>query len=256
MTTPSNDPSVNEEPHLRGGPLRPDPSEERADRRGREAGGRPRSEQERLEHTVWDEPGVSPLLAGTAPPGELTYGRWVQQRRGQTTAARSWAATLGIALAAGPWAILGAFWGSGQTAFSVLALVFLGPLVEETMKTALALYVVEKKPFLFRSRVQIAACVLGAAFVFAALENLLYLNVYVAKPTPGLIRWRWSVCVAMHMGCTLVAGLGLMRIWKDVWQRLERPRLALGYPYVIAAVVVHGAYNTLALILSAAGFTF
>jgi len=243
---------MGQEPHLRGRPLQPDPSEERADRTLAH-GQRP---DQGVEHTIWDEPALSPLLAGAVPPGELTYRRWLLERRDRTTAARSWAITIGAAAAAGPWAVLGAFWGSGRTVFSVAALIAFAPLVEEMMKAALALYVVEKKPFLFRSRAQIGLCVVAGAFAFAVLENLLYLNVYIPKPPVALVRWRWSVCVALHMGCSLIASMGLMRVWTDTWRRLDRPRLALAYPYVLTAVVVHGTYNALALLLTVAGFTF
>ena len=63
------------------------------------------------------------------------------------------------------------------------------------------------------------------------------------------MRWgcRWTVCVGLHMGCALVAGLGLMRIWRDVWARRARSRLPLAMPYLFAAVAVHGVYNALAI---------
>ena len=124
------------------------------------------------------------------------------------------------------------------------------------MKIAATLWIVEKRPFLFRSRLQIAVCVLAGALVFAAVENVMYLEVYIAGPTPGLARWRWSVCVAMHMGCSLVAGLGLMRIWRRAMTTRSRPQLSSGAPYLMTAAIIHGTYNAFAVLLDAMDFRF
>jgi len=264
MTSPPTDPSVHEEPHLRGRGYQFDSSEARADQTLRNPSREEPSEDEKVEHSVWDEPGLSPPLAGSPRAGDLTYPAWLEKRRKDFTPARSWTATLVIALLAGPWAVVGAFLsGNAEGAVGIVMLVVFGPLVEEIMKTAIPLCVVEKRPFLFRSSAQIAVCVLAGALVFAAIENVLYLHVYVPhllsaghESCAVLMRWRWTVCVALHMGCSSIAGLGIVRIWRDVRERRARPRLFLGYPYVLAAVIVHGSYNALAVTLAAAGFGF
>ena len=252
MSKPSRDPSVNQEPHLRGKGYQSDSSEARVERArpGRD------SEDQRVEHSVWDEPGVSPDVAGPPPDGELTYRAWLQKRRDETSAEASWGITFAVAALAGPLAIAGALWGSGQTALSLLAVVVFGPLVEEMVKVAIPLYLVEKRPFLFVSRVQIGVCAVAGGLAFAAIENLLYLNVYVPEPSEELIRWRWTVCVALHTTCSFVLGLGLMRIWGDTWQRMARPRVGLGYPFFLAGIVLHGAYNGFAVIYSLTGDRF
>lgn len=251
MSRPSSDQSVGDEPHRRGDRFEPDPTERRADDTLRHR--QPDSPDEQVERTVWDEPGLSAELAGPPGPGQLTYRAWLGKRHGETSAARSWSITLLLAAVAGPWAIVGAFWGSGETLFSFLALIIFGPVIEETMKVAAASYVVEKKPFLFRSRFQIVVCALASGFAFAALENGLYLVIYFPDPPEALVIWRWTICVALHMGCSLIAGLGLMRIWKDIWVRRARARLTLGFPYLLTAVVLHGAYNGLVVVLHVFG---
>ncbi len=255
MSDPDSDPSVFKEPHLRGRGYHPDPSEARAERTLSKAN-RHQSEEEKLEHSVWEEPGLSRELAGEVPPDEFTYSDWLEKRRAAVGLGKSWTVTLAIALAGGAWAIFGALWGRGETALSLLVIVVFAPVVEEAMKTALALYVVEKKPYLFRSTAQIAFCVLVSGLTFASVENVLYLHVYIPHPPAFLAPWRWTVCVAMHMGCSLIAGLGLMRIWKDAWARRARANLSLGYPYLLAAAVIHGVYNGLAVLFSAAYFRF
>ena len=124
------------------------------------------------------------------------------------------------------------------------------------MKTAAALYVVEKRPHWFSSRFQIALCVIAGGLAFAAIENLMYLRVYIPEPSAGLIEWRWTICMALHTSCSFIVGLGLMRVWLDVWTRRARPRLALGFPYLLTAVIFHGTYNAFAVFLALSSFQF
>ena len=258
MNNPSSNPSISDEPHLRKDHFQIDPSESRAGRDlAKSARKSPqRAEEEKVERSVWDEPGLSRELAPREKGGRLTYRQWLLKRRARVSPARSWAITGVLILAAGPWAIVGAIWGSGQTAFSLLAIIVFGPVVEELMKAAAALYVVEKKPFLYRSPVQILLSVFAGALVFAVIENLIYLNFYIPAPSPGLVRWRWTVCVALHAGCSLISAMGLMRVWRDAGRREDRPRISLAFPYFITAVIIHGAYNALAVILHAVRFQF
>ena len=245
---PNNDPSIEHEPHLRGGGFAPDPSEPLA-RRTVDDDARKQSVDDRIEQTVWDEPGLSRDLAGETPVTGLTYAGWLEWRIAKTSVGHSWTVAVLIAIAAGPWALVGTFIGRGETLFGVVMITVIGPVMEEMAKVAAALWVVEKRPFLFRSRVQIALCVLAGAFVFAAVENVLYLNVYVRNPSELLIRWRWTICVALHMGCSFVAGLGLMRIWWSTIENRTKPKLTSGAPYMVTAIVIHGVYNSLAVFL-------
>ena len=256
MAKPSRDPSVEDEPHLRAGRFQPDASEARADRamaRNRREG---MTEDEQVEHSVWVEPGLSRELSGEQPEGTLTYAEWLDKRRAQVLPSTSWIVTAFVAALATPWAVLGAFSGTGQTVFSIAMITIVGPVVEETLKVSAALYVVEKKPFLFQSAVQIAVCAIAGGLSFAAIENLLYFHVYVKDPSALYIQWRWTVCVGLHVGCSFIAGLGLIRIWRETWRTQTRPKLSLGYPYLLTAVVIHGLYNTLAVGLHFADFRF
>lgn len=248
MTKPSHDPSIEGEPHLRGGGFRADPSEARAARKLRKR--RPPTDEEKVDQSVWDEPGISPDLVGSVPNDALTYRAWLEKRRVETGLIRSWAITFAVALAAGPWAILGAFWGSGQTAFSILAIVAIGPVVEEMMKVAAALWIVERKPFLFLTSVQVLVCALAGALIFASIENVLYLHVYVQQVPAWLPYWRWTVCVGLHVGCSAIAGMGVMRVWREAMEHRTRPRIALAFPYLLTAAIVHGTYNSFAVVFS------
>ena len=229
---------------MRRGGFRADPAEVRA----QHPHSRP-SEEEQPDHSVWDEPGLSRELAGGPPKDALTYERWLAERAGSTSALRSWLATLAVALLAGPWAVLGAFGAGGQTVVAVMRIVLFGPVIEEMLKNGAALIVVERRPYLFRSTAQIIICALAGGLAFAAIENVLFLHLRPGQPSAILVTWRWTICVALHMGCSAIMGMGVARIWRDVWQRRARPNLALGLPYLATAAAVHGAYNALALVL-------
>lgn len=245
---PSHDPNIFDEPHMRGTPHQADPSEARADRNLEADRRRDQALDRQIEHSVWDEPGIAPELAGDVPADQMTYAEWLDFRRSQTPLAHTWLVTLGIALAAGPFAIIGAFYGSGQTTFSIIAICVFAPIVEEVMKTAAAMYVVEKKPFFFRSSVQILICALAGGLAFATIENLLYLHVYIPNPSQRIIVWRWTICTAMHTTCTFITGIGMVRIWRDTWTRHARPRLTFAFPFLLTAIIIHGGYNAFAVL--------
>ena len=253
---PSRDPSIDQEPHLRGGAFQGDESEgvaagNVARNRGRQ------SLDERVEHSVWDEPGLSGALAGPTPKDGLTYARWLDERTAATPAWKTWLWTILFSLLAGPWALLGAFCGSGGGGMGLASAVLFAPLAEEVMKTALVLWVVEKRPFLFRSSLQIALCAVLAAACFSAVENVLYIFVYLPQPVaPGLIVWRWTVCVTLHTTCSLIASLGLVRVWLRCTRYRTPPELSLGYPFLVTAIVLHAVYNAFAILLDAFNYQF
>ena len=253
MSDQSIDPSIFEEPHLKKFGYKADPSEKITDKTLKKSTPENYTEEQKIEHNVWDEPSLSHELVDSIPPDQLTYSQWLLKKQKETSILKTWGATLVVSLLAGPWAVMGAFWGTGQSLSSALILVVFAPVVEETMKIASALYIVEKKPFLFRSKFQIVICILSGSFLFSLIENLLYIYVYIPDPSELLIHWRWTICVAIHMGCSTVAGMGLLQIWKNIWSNLERPKISLGYPYLVTAAVIHGSYNAVTLILDISG---
>ncbi|MGQ9590807.1 MAG: PrsW family glutamic-type intramembrane protease, partial [Planctomycetota bacterium] len=166
--------------------------------------------------------------------------------RARTPEAVTWAVTAAVALSAGIWAILGAFLGVQSASSWILVVAVVAPTAEEVLKVALPLVVVELRPHLFSSRAQIAIAAASSGLVFAAVENFLYLGVYIAEPSGEIALWRWTVCVALHTGCSLVSGLGVARVWAAVWERLAPPRPDLATSCIALAAAIHGAYNALA----------
>lgn len=250
MNEPQNDHSIENEPHYSKDSFQSDPSEERADHTGE-----PQSERAEAHQSVWSEPGLSRQLAG-GPSSPEPYRQWLEEGGNRIGRFESWRNTFLMALLSAPWAVIGAFYGGGQTTFALLSMVVFGPVVEELMKVGLALYAVETRPFWFRSPAQILVCAFGGGLGFAVIENMIYFNIYLSNPSSLLIFWRWTVCVALHVGCSLIAGLGLIRIWKDVWQRQHPAQIHLAFPYLTTAVVLHGAYNLSMVLLNFTGFHF
>lgn len=261
-TRPSADPSVDQEPHLRGGPIPvttnplADRAELDADRQW--AADADLSEADHIEHTVWDEPALSVGLTGPPPDDQPTYARWLEKQIAATSDADSWRTTLLVALAAGPWGIAGALAsqlsaGGGIGFSGVMAAVVLAPVTEEITKIAAALWVVEKRPFRFKSPVQVMLCAAVGGLAFATIENLLYLGVYNPVGGAGYAAWRWVVCTALHVTCSTIAGVGLLAIWRASIAQRRRPELALGMPLFAAAMVLHGLYNATVTLAEASG---
>ncbi|MEN1679649.1 MAG: PrsW family glutamic-type intramembrane protease [Planctomycetota bacterium] len=248
------DPSVDFEPHLSGQELKADPSEESA--ASRIAPDADLSPAEQAEHSVWDEPALGGELAGEAPADQVTYGRWLDEQIARTTAGDSWRTTFRLAAAAGPWGLIGAAWtlfvGGGYGMSSLLATAVFSPVTEEIVKVAAVLWVVEKRPFRFKSTGQILFCAAAGGLVFAAIESLLYLAFYGATTRAGLL----ILSTAMHVLCSTVSGVGLGRIWADSITRRRRPELAVGMPQFAAAIWLHGLYNATLWLADAAGFGF
>jgi len=254
MTTPSRDPSIEHEPHLRDMPHAGDPSELRAERILQADAARS-SADDAPDHTVWDEPVLSTELAGEATAGQVTYARWLERKIDETSPTTSWLTTLLVVLVAGPWGVFGAMMGGVEGGGSGVAMyTIFGPVTEEIMKITAALWIVEKKPYLFRSLGQILLCALAGGAAFAFIENLMYLYVYVPDPSIALVNWRWTICVGLHVTWSFIAGVGVARIWDNAIRNRQRPQLALGVPWFVLAMAGHGMYNGLVIMAERFGW--
>ena len=257
MPKPSHDPSIEHEPHLAGGGFQADGSEQKTAKNLAEEVA-VSSRHDRVEHTVWDEPARSGELTGPAGEDAVTFARWYREQTARVTWYDSLLLTFGVALFAGPWGVLGALMsGGGASSVSLSALFMVGvvaPVTEEITKIAAALWVVEKRPYWFKSVWQILVCTAASGAMFAAIENLLYLYVYFPHADESLAAWRWTTCVGLHMNCSVVAGVGVARIWHHTDRTAERPQLTLGSAWFALAMAGHGAYNIGVTIAEVAGW--
>ena len=81
--------------------------------------------------------------------------------------------------------------------FLVLVLV-VGPLIEELVKGAAVIHLVERRPHLVLSASVLVGIGLASGLVFAALENVWYLVVLVDDPSESLVLWRWTFGPLIH----------------------------------------------------------
>ncbi len=160
---------------------------------------------------------------------------------------------LGLYAASGLFALICTL-AKGALGFGLFAVAAGAPVVEEVAKVVLPLMLLEKEPWRFRSAGAIVFPCLVSAFVFATVENMLYLNVYIPenKLTAGIIWYRLIVCTTLHLGCTAVLSCGLAKAWRNARDGLRMFSAATVTPYLVAAMVVHGLYNTFAVLFSLA----
>jgi len=245
--------SIENEPHLRYGSFEADPSEAKVDQK-RKRPAQSEIDHEQVEHSVWSEPTLSPEFGNSPDADQWTYGRWLQAGMERTTWLDSMLITLGVALAAGPWGVLGAFASAGATGFGILMVTVFGPVAEEVAKVAAALWVVEKRPYWFKSSGQILFCALCGGLAFAALENLVYMYIYVPNHTWDFVVYRWTVCVLLHVSCSLIAGVGLARMWRDSIGNRRPPQMSRALPWLFVAMGIHGLYNLSVTVASSFGW--
>jgi len=185
----------------------------------------------------------------TAPPEEPLYATYFKSRLAVQTPRSARNTFLFCVLAAGPLAIITVLaygFGGGS---GIIKTVFIAPFCEELAKIATPLVILARFPWRWsRGSQPVLACVVSG-IVFAAIENLLYLFVYIENPTARMIIWRWTVCVLVHTACSATAGFGLLRIWRNAHKEFTRPDAMPAAPYFVAAMVLHGAYNAAARLI-------
>ena len=131
--------------------------------------------------------------------------------------------------------------------------VIVGPFTEEILKQSGAVFQLEKMRGSIRYDWQFfLSGVLGGA-VFAVLENLIYQFLYLRNLQPeklaAVMAFRWTICTALHILCTVISSMGLRRMWRTSLDK-ERPfRLSEAFPWFAAATVVHGLYNLSMMLL-------
>ena len=243
MSTPGDDPSIRHEPFMAPPKDGPDSVQDEP------ALSVPLPEpdaEEQAHHNVWDEPATQ--MAGIGrPAGSLDYAMWYRWKVETTPATVSWAVVAGLVVVGGPLALYGVVMpNSTQMTWSLFMIVVFGPALEEVLKATAVLVVLERRPYLFQSAGQLMVALAASAACFATIENLLYLNVYIDEPKETLAVWRWTTCTALHIGATMVGGLGIQRMWRRSRKDFSKPRMEIAFPYLVAAVIVHGGYNLFA----------
>ena len=205
-----------------------------------------------VDYSVYDEPGVAGMI-GKAEPHALTYANWLIANMAGWSQSKAWAVTLIVSMLAGPWAILalcisffefGNYQSTGYyRAFDFLMVCAFIPLAQEIAKIALPLWVVEKRPFYFTGWFQIFFCSLASATVFVTIYNLFGQFFFPPRTVFGLLFF-WTAFLLMHLICATLSATGLEKIWHATMSTRRPPHMELGYPWFMAAFLVHVAYAT------------
>lgn len=193
-----------------------------------------------------DEPAL--VASDAVPKQAATYGEWYILHKEHATPWLRAGWIFLVCCLGGPLAIFSALVFRNPTSTGgLLSVVLIAPIIEEILKIALPLIVIETRPYYFKNAFEIVgACMLSGAF-FSAIENLLYIYFYIPDPSEFIIAWRWQVCSAMHIGATTIASLGLVRAWMYGDENLVRPPVSRGFPLFVTAMILHGTYNSFAI---------
>lgn len=154
------------------------------------------------------------------------------------------------ALLSGPFAIVSAMWQNSAAGVpSILLIVVLAPVIEETVKIAGAAYVAEQRPWLVPRAFTLGLVAVVSGLTFAAIENWWYLTVLIPHPSDHLIAWRWVFGPMVHGAGSLTAGIGVATMWSRALRSGRSPSFSDVQPWLVAAAVWHGAYNLFAVLL-------
>jgi RsiW-degrading membrane proteinase PrsW (M82 family) len=200
-------------------------------------------------HALGDEPALAYLGNSSLPTFQSIY----REQRARTSRSTMLRAAVLAAILSGPFAILGALLGTGGALSVAILVVVFAPLVEEMLKVAGVLYLTEVRPWLVPSAAALVIIALCSGLVFAAIENGFYLGVIIDDPSSEIVRWRWTFGPLIHGTGSLVAGIGVARMWLSLEAHNRRPDFKVAVPWIIAAAVLHGAYNAFAVWLELFG---
>jgi len=153
-----------------------------------------------------------------------------------------------VATAGGVLAVLAAIIKESSSG-TVLLPVVVAPVVEELVKPIGIIILLEKRPWWIRSPGYLVVCCLLGSLVFATIENLVYIGFYNPHGTEAFILFRLTVCTAMHLTCTFIFALGLVKVWRHIRTVGGTFDIDLCFRWFVAAALLHGTYNGTVFIL-------
>lgn len=211
--------------------------------------GKTNHEEELARHSIFNEPHIlsaTDAAALTPPDQQVSYANWLRAKIAATSWDKTWGVTLLCLLFGGVWAVLAAMFNNSAVGGSIVIIaVIFAPVIEEVMKVALTAWVVETRPYLFKSKLQIRIAIIASGAMFGLLENIYYVTLILpaANAPQSMYTFRWIVCTSLHIITTIITSIGIARTWSDATTNLREPSLDRAYPWLLAGIVVHGLYN-------------
>lgn len=167
--------------------------------------------------------------------------------------AYQYAGSVLLAVIGGFLGIIGALVQEIQSTTTYILLPFLGaPIIEEALKPSGIYLALVWWPRALKSQLFTAVLCALSGLVFGVIESFVYVTLYVEDPSDEFIVFRFSVPLGLHAACSYLVGLGLnQRVIDWAAGRSKLPKSSRNL--YIAAVALHAAYNTIAVILSVSG---
>ena len=247
---PSNDPDIRNEPHLqpRAAKLPEfDPAIDAPLGFDSKVIGFSIDSDQDVDHSVWDEPSLTPEVAAQVPRSALTYANWLNTKTDAWSQGNAWVATLGIAALSVPCASLAAIvsWTLGNifVVSDIIVACLVGPTLQEICKILIPLWVVEKRPYFFTAWFQFFLIAIVTAMSFTVVSNL-FLSFAVDAAEIKIDRgklfvFQWVGVLGLNLITATIAAFGLERIWKASVRNSQPPQLTNGYPFFATAIGLH-----------------
>ena len=158
-----------------------------------------------------------------------------------------------FALLGGVLGILGALIAEFRGGTPLLLPIVGAPIIEEALKPAGLYILLAKWPQALRGRLYTASLAGLSGLSFGVIEALVYVYVYVPDAPQWFVFYRFSVPLVLHTGASFIYGLGIDRGLID-WAARGTPLPKRTRNVYIAAVCLHAAFNTTAVVLWALGY--
>jgi hypothetical protein len=242
VTRDSRDHSISAEPWMLNVPSTSDAKDMPGALEGANFGGQRPDRDEWAEHSIWDEPGTSSQLAGGHAVDRTTWFGEYQRRVRETSGSKTWLVTLIAAFFSGPVA-LGGVWLSGGLSDHWAVDSLMSPAIQELLKVAITLWIVERRPWLLEHPIQIWLCGLAAGLWYGGVEFLFARWVANALPLPTPALFLDILALLVQVACSLCAVTGCVAIRHTMLEEQRPPRVEVATAWISTAVLIHSLFN-------------
>lgn len=128
------------------------------------------------------------------------------------------------------------------------------PIIEEAIKPLGVYILLAKKSEVLKSKRYTVFLSALAGLAFGIVESTMYVLVNSKNPTVKnwdlFVIWRFTICLLLHTGCSLIVGLGINQQLADS-VRGDIPFLKGNRKFFIIPMLIHAGYNIVVTVLTA-----